>query len=164
MTETPFNVLVLCTGNSARSILAEAILNRLGAGRFRAFSAGSHPRGSVHPGSLAVLQAEGYEVDGLRSKSWDEFAGAGAPVIDLVVTVCANAANEVCPVWPGAPVQVHWGFEDPAEVEGNQARQQAAFQDAFDGIKAQFERFVALPVEDLTVEELGTAVREMAPD
>jgi len=163
MTETPFNVLILCTGNSARSILGEAILNRLGAGRFRAFSAGSHPRGSVHPGSIAVLQAEGYEVDGFRSKSWDEFAVADAPVIDLVITVCGEAANETCPVWPGAPIQVHWGFEDPAAVEGNQARQQAAFQEAFDDIKGQIEKFVALPVEDLTVEDLRAAVGEISP-
>lgn len=163
MTETPFNVLILCTGNSARSILGEAILNRLGAGRFRAFSAGSHPRGSVHPGSVAVLQSEGYDVDELRSKSWDEFAGADAPIIDLVITVCGDAANEVCPVWPGAPVQVHWGFEDPAAVEGNQARQQAAFQEAFDDIKGQIEKFLSLPVEDMTVEELRTAVRDLSP-
>ena len=163
MTETPFHVLILCTGNSARSILGEAILNRLGAGRFRAFSAGSHPRGSVHPGSVAVLQSEGYDVDELRSKSWDEFAGADAPIIDLVITVCGDAANEVCPVWPGAPVQVHWGFEDPAAVEGNQARQQAAFQEAFDDIKGQMEKFLSLPVEDMTVEELRAAVRDLSP-
>ena len=163
MTETPFNVLVLCTGNSARSILGEAILNRLGAGRFQAYSAGSQPRGAIHPGSVAVLKSEGYEVEDLRSKSWDEFAAPDAPVIDLVVTVCDNAANEVCPVWPGAPVQVHWGFDDPAAVEGNQARQQAAFQETFDLIKSQIEKFVALPVEDLTLEELRQAVQDIAP-
>ena len=164
MVETPFTVLFLCTGNSARSILAEALLNRLGAGRFLAFSAGSQPKGQVHPASLAVLEAEGFDIGPLRSKSWDEFAEEDAPIVDLVVTVCGNAADETCPVWPGAPVQVHWGFEDPAAVEGNQARQRAAFEDTFSQIKTRIEHFVAHPIEDLSVSDLRDVVCELAQD
>ena len=164
MTETPFTVLFLCTGNSARSILAEALLNGLGAGRFLAFSAGSQPKGQVHPASLTVLAAEGFDTSHLRSKSWDEFADEDAPLVDLVVTVCGNAAEETCPVWPGAPVQVHWGFEDPAAVEGNQARQRAAFEDTFSQIKAQLERFIAQPIEDLSVSDLRDVVNDLAQD
>lgn len=125
--ERVYNVLFLCTGNSARSILAEAILNDIGAGRFRAFSAGSFPKGQVHPGAIRLLKARGYPLDGLRSKSWDEFAVDGAPELDLIITVCENAAGEVCPIWPGRPVTAHWGLPDPASVEGGEADEDLAF-------------------------------------
>src|SRR3546814_19901022 len=121
MTDRLFNVLFLCTGNSARSILAEAILQREGLGRFRSFSAGSQPKGEVHPLSLKVLQSLNYDVSGFRSKSWEEFSGPDAPVLDFVFTVCDNAANEVCPIWPGQPMTAHWGVPDPAAVEGTEA-------------------------------------------
>ena len=129
MAERPRNVLFLCTGNSARSILAEALLNRDGGGRFRAVSAGSFPKGAVHPMALEILREHGFPTDGLRSKSWDEFAVAGAPPLDLIVTVCDNAAGETCPVWPGHPARAHWGIADPAAVEGD--GQRAAFEEAY---------------------------------
>ncbi len=129
MAERPANLLFLCTGNSARSILAEALLNREGGGRFRAFSAGSFPKGAVHPMALEVLRDGGFPTAGLRSKSWDEFAGADAPPLDLIVTVCDNAAGEVCPIWPGHPARAHWGIADPAAVEGD--GQRAAFEEAY---------------------------------
>ena len=119
MTGRPFNVLILCTGNSARSILGEALVEHWGQGRFRGFSAGSHPKGSVHPLALELLKREGLPTDGMRSKSWDEFAAAGAPPLDFIFTVCDNAAGEACPVWPGHPMTVHWGIDDPAAVEGS---------------------------------------------
>ena len=129
MSGHPANVLFLCTGNSARSILAEALLNRDGGGRYRAFSAGSHPKGAVHPMALEILRDGGFPVAGLRSKSWDEFAGAEAPPLDIIVTVCDNAAGETCPVWPGHPARAHWGIADPAAVEGD--GQRAAFEEAY---------------------------------
>jgi protein-tyrosine-phosphatase len=129
MGERPASVLFLCTGNSARSILAEALLNRDGGGRFHAFSAGSFPKGAVHPMALELLRDYGFPVAGLRSKSWDEFAGAGAPPLDLIVTVCDNAAGETCPVWPGHPARAHWGIADPAAVQGD--GQRAAFEEAY---------------------------------
>ena len=135
MGERPASVLFLCTGNSARSILAEALLNRDGGGRFRAFSAGSFPKGAVHPMALALLRDRGFPVAGLRSKSWDEFAGAGAPPLDLIVTVCDNAAGETCPVWPGHPARAHWGIADPAAVEGD--GQRAAFEEAYRLLEAR---------------------------
>lgn len=138
-------VLFLCTGNSARSILAEAMLNdpRLGQGRFRAFSAGSHPRGAVHPLALELLREEGLSVEGLRSKSWDEFAAPGAPSIDVVITVCDAAAAEECPVWPGHPARMHWSVPDPAAASGSDAERRQAFRDAMRRLRAHLEPFVA---------------------
>ena len=130
MNERVFNVLFLCTGNSARSILAEAILNSLGKSRFRAFSAGSHPKGEVNRFAIELLRKQGLDVSGLRSKSWDEFAAPGAPHLDFVFTVCDNAADEVCPIWPGQPMTAHWGIEDPAAVEGSDEEKRSAFSTA----------------------------------
>ncbi len=141
------NILFLCTGNSARSILAEALLNRDGAGRFRAFSAGSAPKGEVHPTALSVLDEFGVPTAGLRSKSWDEFAGAEAPPMDIVITVCGNAAGETCPYWPGAPVTAHWGIDDPAAIEG--AGQRPAFLRAFARMQARIAMLLALPIDGL---------------
>jgi protein-tyrosine-phosphatase len=151
------NILFLCTGNSARSILAEAILAKDGARRFASHSAGSFPKGEPHPMALTVLAARGYAADGWRSKSWSEFSGADAAPIDVVITVCDNAAGEVCPVWPGHPVQAHWGVEDPAAVEGE--GQRAAFEATFDQMKARIDAFLALPVETLTAEALKSELR-----
>ena len=130
MNERVFNVLFLCTGNSARSILAEAILNSLGKNRFRAFSAGSHPKGEVNRFAIELLQKQGFDVSGLRSKSWDEFAAPGAPHLDFVFTVCDNAAGEVCPIWPGQPMTAHWGIDDPAALEGSDEEKRRAFSTA----------------------------------
>jgi len=146
MSEKIYNVLFLCTGNSARSILAESILNQDGAGRFRAFSAGSHPKGEVHPLALQVLEEAGYPTEGARSKSWDEFAVPGAPVLDFVFTVCDNAAGEVCPVWPGQPMSAHWGIEDPAAAEGTELERKAAFVRAFGYLKNRIAAFTSLPL------------------
>ena len=136
------NVLFLCTGNSARSILSEAILNRLGNGRFRAFSAGSKPVGQVNPGALELLQRREYPTDGLRSKSWDEFAGTGAPEMDCIVTVCNNAAGETCPVWPGHPATEHWDIEDPAGVGKSDEERRAAFAEAYAVLEKRIEKFL----------------------
>ncbi|MCX7153266.1 MAG: arsenate reductase ArsC [Proteobacteria bacterium] len=149
MPDRVFNVLFLCTGNSARSILAEAILNTLGKGRFRGFSAGSHPAGRVNPFAIEFLQAQGMQVADLRSKNWDEFATPGAPKMDFIFTVCDNAAGEVCPVWPGQPVSAHWGIEDPAAVEGNPAQIAAAFADAYGRLHNRLEIFVNLPMASI---------------
>ncbi|WP_374136573.1 arsenate reductase ArsC [Sphingomonas sp.] len=143
MTQKIVTVLFLCTGNSARSILAEALLNDRGAGRFRAFSAGSQPKGVPHPMALALLAESGLATAGLRSKSWDEFAGTDAPVIDIVITVCDNAAGEMCPVWPGHPVTAHWGIEDPAAVDGEGQRD--AFEAARRYLLDRIEALIALP-------------------
>ncbi len=151
MTDTPTNVLVLCTGNSARSILGEAIVNRLGDGRIIGYSAGSHPKGAVHPGALRLLQRHGYPTDGLRSKSWDEFSGADAPTIDAVITVCDNAAGEMCPVWPGQPVKAHWGLPDPAAVEGNDAAVDAAFEATHTALLKRITQMIELPIRDREV-------------
>lgn len=156
------NVLFLCTGNSARSILAEAILDRNGAGRFRAFSAGSRPRGEVHPAALALLEQCGFSTTGLRSKSWEEFAGAGAPPLDLIITVCDNAAGESCPIWPGHPVTAHWGIEDPAEVEGEDRAQ--PFRSAFETLEQRIGLLVALPAEALDPGLLQARVRSIAAE
>jgi protein-tyrosine-phosphatase len=136
-----YNVLFLCTGNSARSILAEAILNNEGVGRFQAFSAGSHPKGEVHPAALALLEELGLPAEGYRSKSWDEFATEGAPPIHFVITVCDNAAGEVCPIWPGNPSKAHWGIPDPAAVEG--PSQSLAFREAYDALHERIGSFLA---------------------
>ena len=147
MTDTIYNVLFLCTGNSARSILGEAVMNKLGAGRFRAYSAGSQPRGEVHPMSLSVLSSFGFPTDGLRSKNWSEFTSPGAPEFDFIFTVCDNAAGETCPVWPGKPLTAHWGLEDPAAVEGDGQRQ--AFIDALTYLRTRIELFLMLPHNSL---------------
>lgn len=147
MTDKTRNVLFLCTGNSARSVMAEALLNVLGAGRFRAFSAGSHPSGRVQPLAAELAAAIGYDTSQLRSKSWDEFAAPGAPPIDLVVTVCDNAAGEACPVWPGHPAKVHVGFPDPAAAEGTDEERLAVFRDVYGMIEAKVRKLIALGPE-----------------
>lgn len=144
-----YNVLFLCTGNSARSILAEAILNRTGGDKFRAFSAGSDPKGQVNPNALALLERLGFPTGELRSKSWDEFAAPGAPQLDFIFTVCDNAANEVCPVWPGQPISAHWGIPDPAAVEGSQEMIDHAFKEALLSLERRIELFAQLPIKSL---------------
>ena len=156
-----YNVLFLCTGNSARSILAESILRKDGAGRFRAFSAGSTPKGTVHPMALRVLESVDYPIDGMRSKSWQEFAAPGAPVMDFVFTVCDNAAGEACPIWPGQPMTAHWGIEDPAAVEGTDLEKQAAFLTAFRYMKNRINAFASLPLRSIDDLSLGTKLRDI---
>ena len=160
MTNHSFNVLFLCTGNSARSILAEAILNRRGGGRFRAFSAGSHPTGTVNPGALELLERLGIPTDGLRSKAWHEYAAPGAPALDCVITVCDNAAGESCPVWPGQPVTAHWGVADPAAVAGT-AERAAAFREAFQTLDRRIGLLVRLPVAELDPQSLTHKIRDI---
>ena len=155
--DAPYAVLFLCTGNSARSILGEALLNALGGGRFRAYSAGSHPRGEVHSLALDVLRENGIPIEGLRSKSWDEFAGPDAPPMHFVFTVCDTAAGETCPIWPGRPVTAHWGIEDPAAVEGPEFRRRAAFEDAYRFMRNRIEAFVSLPLA--SIDSLALAAR-----
>ena len=154
-----FNVLFLCTGNSARSILAEAILNRDGRGHFRAYSAGSFPKGQVHPMALEVLDELGLPADGYRSKSWDEFAEPGAPEMDFIFTVCDSAAGETCPIWPGHPMTAHWGIEDPAAVED--LGQRRAFIKAFHALKRRIDLFLALPLESIDEMSLHRRLREI---
>ncbi|SDE06540.1 arsenate reductase ArsC [Kordiimonas lacus] len=156
------NVLVLCTGNSARSVLSEAIINERGKGRFQAFSAGSKPTGKVNPFAIKLLDAKGYDTSGFRSKSWDEFARPDAPEMDIVITVCDSAAGETCPIWPGAPVQVHWGFPDPAYVEGTDDEKLQAFSDVYDMIDPFIEQLVALDVEKKDAGTLKAALRAIA--
>ena len=148
MTEKQYNVLVLCTGNSARSILGEVLFNTLGKGRFKAYSAGSKSAGRVNPAALELLQQQGCNVEGLRSKSWDEFAAPGAPEIDFIFTVCDNAAGEVCPVWPGKPATAHWGIPDPAHVEDEEAKRKA-FRTAYEQLARRIQLFMNLPIEKL---------------
>ena len=147
--EKIYNVLILCTGNSARSILGEVLFNTLGKCRFKAWSAGSHPAGRVNPGALELLQKQGISTEGLRSKSWDEFAAPGAPEIDFIFTVCDNAAGETCPVWPGKPATAHWGIPDPAHVEGGEEAKRAAFRKAYDQLARRIQLFMSLPIEKL---------------
>ena len=144
-----YNVLFLCTGNSARSILAEALLNQKGAGRFTAYSAGSHPAGTPRPEALRELASAGISTDGLRSKSWDEFAAADAPQLDFIFTVCDNAANETCPLWPGHPVMAHWGVPDPAAVKGSPEEVARAFHEAFTILDRRINLLLALPISEL---------------
>jgi arsenate reductase (thioredoxin) len=163
-TEKVYNVLFLCTRNSARSILAESILNHVGKGRFRGFSAGSHPKGEVHPLTIELLKSMGIPCEGVRSKSWDEFALPGAPALDFVFTVCDNAAGEICPVWPGHPVTAHWGVPDPAAVEGDPLTRKAAFRSAFDGLDRRIRLFAGLRVSELDRLSLEKAVSEIGKD
>jgi arsenate reductase (thioredoxin) len=161
MADRPFNVLFLCTGNSARSIMAEAILDKLGAGKFRAFSAGSNPKGRVHPHALQLLQSLGYDTSGFRSKSWSEFVQAGAPVLDFVFTVCDNAAGETCPLWPGQPMTAHWGLPDPAEAKGTAAEIALAFKDAYRMLFQRIGIFTALPIRSLDQLSLQNRLKEI---
>lgn len=149
MAEENFNVLFLCTGNTARSVLAEGILRKVGAGKFRAFSAGSQPKGTVNPFALKVLAAHDYPTDGFRSKSWEEYSGPDAPHMHFVITVCDSAAGEACPLWPGQPMTAHWGIEDPAAVEGTDIEKERAFELAFRYMQRRIEAFAALPVASL---------------
>ena len=165
MADTPYNVLFLCTGNSARSIMAEAIVDRVGGGRFKGFSAGSHPKGEVHPFALDILKKLNYDTGYVRSKSWDEFAAPGAPRMDFVFTVCDDAAKEECPYWPGQPMTAHWGVPDPAAVQGSEVERRLAFADAFRILNNRISIFVSLPMKSLDrlslqrrLDEIGRAV------
>jgi arsenate reductase (thioredoxin) len=149
MTERPYNVLFLCTGNSARSIMGEAILGKLGQGRFHAYSAGSEPKGQVNPHTIALLQSLGYDTSTFRSKSWNEFAKPGAPPLDFAFTVCDNAAGETCPVWPGQPMTAHWGVPDPADAKGSPAEIALAFKDAYRMLHQRIAIFTALPIRSI---------------
>ncbi len=161
MADRPFNALFLCTGNSARSIIAEAILNKLGQGKFRAYSAGSQPKGRVNPNTIQLLRGLGYDTSSFRSKSWSEFAKPGAPPLDFVFTVCDNAAGEACPVWPGQPMTAHWGVPDPAEARGSEAEIALAFKDAYRMLFQRIGIFTALPIRSLDKLSLQNKLREI---
>jgi len=161
MTAQSYNVLFLCTGNSARSIIAEAILNRIGAGKFRAYSAGSQPKGQVNPRTIELLLSLNHDTSGLRSKSWSEFAKPGAPPLDFVFTVCDNAAGEACPVWPGQPMTAHWGVPDPAEATGSEAEIAFAFKDTYRMLNQRLGIFTALPLRSLDQMTLQKRLREI---
>jgi protein-tyrosine-phosphatase len=161
MNDKPFNVLFLCTGNSARSVMAEAILNRIGQGKFRAFSAGSQPKGQVNPITIQLLKSLNYDTSSLRSKSWAEFAKPGSPPLDFVFTVCDNAAGETCPVWPGQPMTAHWGVPDPAEARGSEAEIGLAFKDAYRMLSQRIGIFTALPIRSLDKLSLQQKLREI---
>jgi arsenate reductase (thioredoxin) len=161
MTDRAFNTLFLCTGNSARSIMAEAILNKVGVGKFRAYSAGSRPKGRVHPETLRLLQGLGYDSSGFRSKSWSEFAQPGAPPLDFVFTVCDDAAGETCPVWPGQPITAHWGIPDPAAVTGTEVEVALAFKDAYRMLFSRIGIFTALPIRSLDRLSLQNKLKEI---
>lgn len=162
--DRPLTVLILCTGNSARSILGEALIDRLGAGRLRGLSAGSQPAGRVNPGAAALLARKGIDPEGYRSKSWDEFAGPDAPAMDIVVTVCDSAAAEACPVWPGAPVRIHWGLPDPAAVDGPPEAVARAFEDVWRALEARIRAMLALPLETMPPEAMKVALDAIGQD
>jgi arsenate reductase (thioredoxin) len=164
MSEKIYNVLFLCTGNSARSIIAECVLNKLGHGRFRAYSAGSFPKGEVHPYARELLRRQGFAADELRSKSWNEFAQAGAPRLDFVFTVCDKARGEVCPIWPGQPMTAHWGMPDPAAVEGNEAERRLAFAETLRMLNNRVGAFVNLPLKSLDKLSLQKRIDEIGRD
>ena len=164
MSRKTYNVLFLCTGNSARSILAECVLNRLGHGRFRAYSAGSFPKGEVHPYALELLRRQGFPTDELRSKSWNEFAAPGAPRLDFVFTVCDNARGEPCPIWPGQPMTAHWGMPDPAAVAGNEAERRLAFADTLRMLNNRVVAFLNLPLTSLDELSLQKRIDEIGRD
>jgi arsenate reductase len=159
MADKVYNVLFLCTGNSARSILAESLLNHRGRGNFRGFSAGSLPRGQVHPMAIELLERMNLPTEGLRSKSWDEFAAPGAPPLDFIVTVCDNAAGEVCPVWPGKPITAHWGIADPAAVDGTDVEKAHAFRGALQELEGRIKLLVDLPIASLDRMKLQESLR-----
>lgn len=159
--DRPYNVLFLCTGNSARSIIAEAILNKLGSGKFHAFSAGSQPKSRLNPNTIQLLSGLGYDTAGFRSKSWNEFASPGAPALDFVFTVCDNAAGEACPFWPGQPMTAHWGIPDPAETTGSPAEIGMAFRDAYRMLHQRIAVFVALPIRSLDQLSLQAKLKEI---
>jgi len=161
MPDGRYNVLFLCTGNSARSIIGEALLNQMGKGRFRAFSAGSFPKGEVHPTALHVLETAGLPTAGLRSKSWDELAAADAPEMHFIFTVCDNAANETCPIWPGHPMTAHWGIPDPAAAEGTEAERQLAFLDTVRMLRNRISLFINLPIEAIDSLSLHSRLKEI---
>jgi protein-tyrosine-phosphatase len=161
MLDAPYNVLFLCTGNSARSVIAEAILNKEGRGRFKAFSAGSQPKGRVHPQTIELLNGLGYDTSGFRSKSWEEFAKPGAPHFDFIFTVCDSAAAEACPVWPGHPMTAHWGVPDPAEAKGTPAEIALAFKDAYRMLNQRIGVFLALPIRSLDQLNLHRRLKEI---
>lgn len=161
MADRTYNVLFLCTGNSARSVIAEAILNKVGTGRFRAWSAGSQPKGQVNPNTLALLRGLGFDVSGFRSKSWEEFAKPDAPKFDFIFTVCDNAAGESCPIWPGNPMTARWGVPDPAEATGTQAEIGQAFSEAYRMLQRRIDLFTALPVSSLDRLTLQARLREI---
>ena len=164
MNAPTYNVLFLCTGNSARSILGEAIMNRSGAGRFKAFSAGSHPTGTVNPNAVALLKSLNHPTEGLRSKNWDEFAEEGAPKLDFVFTVCDQAAGEMCPIWPGQPMSAHWGLPDPAAVTGTQAEIAAAFAETYRMLNNRMEVFINLPLASLDALSLQARLDAIGQD
>ena len=164
MMDRPYNVLFLCTGNSARSILAEAILNDRGKSRFKAYSAGSHPKGEVNPLALGLLERSGLATEGLRSKAWDEFARAGAPSLDFIITVCDSAAGEICPIWPGQPMTAHWGQPDPAAVEGADIEKENAFREAALTLGRRIDLLVSLPIATLDRLALEKKIRDIGLD
>ena len=161
MTEKTYNVLFLCTGNSARSIMAEALVTTMGKGRFKGYSAGSKPGGKVNPFAIEQVRKTGYPVDNLRSKSWDEFAASDAPHMDFIITVCDNAAGKACPFWPGHPATAHWGFEDPAAVEGSDEEKRAAFENIFNQIAARMNAFVGLPLHRLDKHAIQQEIKKI---
>ena len=161
MAQPVYNVLFLCTGNSARSVMAEVLLNALGEGRFKAYSAGSHPAGKVNPFTLELLKGNGHSIEGLRSKSWDEFAKPNAPRMDFVITVCDNVAGEVCPIWPGQPMSAHWGFQDPAALEGSDEDRRRLFRTVYQQIANRLRTFLSLPVASLDRLSLHQKIKDI---